>query len=161
MNSTCIHLPNGVATHALGRQLGQQLPVGAVLLLRGELGSGKTTLVQGLGQGLGLSESVTSPTFTLINEYTGGRLPLYHVDLYRLAGAEADALSLETYWEGIEVEPGIVAIEWAERLRFLPDDPLRIDLTYDGEGRKATLTPVTQTQAHLLESLHALLADEV
>lgn len=135
-----IDLPNAQATQALGYALGEQLPAGSVLLLKGDLGSGKTTLVQGLGAGLGIAE-IDSPTFTLINEYTGGRLPLYHIDLYRLSAAEAEALYLETYWEGVEVEPGIVAIEWAERLTYLPPAPVELALRYlPGEGRQARMT---------------------
>ncbi|MEL6469960.1 MAG: tRNA (adenosine(37)-N6)-threonylcarbamoyltransferase complex ATPase subunit type 1 TsaE [Cyanobacteria bacterium J06623_4] len=133
-----IDLPTAVATQALGKALGEQLPAGSVLLLRGDLGSGKTTLVQGLGLGLGVAD-IDSPTFTLINEYTRGRLPLYHIDLYRLSEAEADGLYLETYWEGVEVEPGIVAIEWSERLRHLPPEPIELLLSYLPAGRRATL----------------------
>ncbi|MEL6160803.1 MAG: tRNA (adenosine(37)-N6)-threonylcarbamoyltransferase complex ATPase subunit type 1 TsaE [Cyanobacteria bacterium J06554_11] len=133
-----IDLPTAVATQALGRALGEQLPAGSVLLLKGDLGSGKTTLVQGLGLGLGIAD-IDSPTFTLINEYTRGRLPLYHIDLYRLSEAEVDGLYLETYWEGVEVEPGIVAIEWSERLRHLPPDPIELSLSYLPEGRRANL----------------------
>lgn len=133
-----IDLPDKCATQALGRSLSQQLPAGSVLLLKGDLGAGKTTLVQGLGEGLGIAH-IDSPTFTLINEYTKGRLPLYHIDLYRLTPEEADAMHLETYWEGEDVELGIVAIEWSERLRYLPPDPLELSLSYLAEGRKAEL----------------------
>ena len=140
LNEQVIDLPNAQATQALGHALGKQLAAGSVLLLKGDLGSGKTTLVQGLGAGLGIAE-IDSPTFTLINEYTGGRLPLYHIDLYRLSAAEAEVLYLETYWEGVEVEPGIVAIEWAERLTYLPPAPVELALRYlAGEGRQARLT---------------------
>lgn len=140
-----IGLPNAEATKQLGIELGKTLPPGSVLLLEGDLGSGKTTLVQGIGEGLGVQESIDSPTFTLINEYLGGRLPLYHFDLYRLDASEAAALYPEVYWEGIEVEPGIVAIEWAERLPYQPSDYLQIQLTYDTDsGREATLIPVGQ-----------------
>ncbi|MEL7223955.1 MAG: tRNA (adenosine(37)-N6)-threonylcarbamoyltransferase complex ATPase subunit type 1 TsaE [Cyanobacteria bacterium P01_D01_bin.36] len=133
-----IDLPNAQATQALGQALGQQLSAGSVLLLKGDLGSGKTTLVQGLGFGLGLAE-IDSPTFTLINEYTKGRLPLYHIDLYRLSATEADGLFLETYWDGVEVEPGIVAIEWSERLTYLPADPIEVALSYLPTGRQAVV----------------------
>ncbi|MEO1386486.1 MAG: tRNA (adenosine(37)-N6)-threonylcarbamoyltransferase complex ATPase subunit type 1 TsaE [Cyanobacteria bacterium J06634_6] len=137
-----IDLPDALATQALGRALGEQLPAGSVLLLQGNLGSGKTTLVQGIGEGLGVGD-IDSPTFTLINEYTRGRLPLYHIDLYRLSSAEADGLFLETYWEGVEVAPGIVAIEWSERLTHLPPESIEIVLSYLDDlsaGRKAVLT---------------------
>ncbi len=136
-----INLPNAQATQLLGQALGEQLPAGSVLLLKGNLGSGKTTLVQGIGQGLGVAE-IDSPTFTLINEYTQGRLPLYHIDLYRLSAAEADALFLETYWDGLEVDLGIVAIEWSERLTHLPPEPIDLSLSYLSdlsEGRRAEL----------------------
>jgi tRNA threonylcarbamoyladenosine biosynthesis protein TsaE len=133
-----INLPDAQATQALGQALGEQLPAGSVLLLQGELGSGKTTLVQGLGLGLGVAD-IDSPTFTLINEYLSGRVPLYHIDLYRLSPEEADALFLENYWDALEVEPGIVAIEWSERLRHLPLEPIVLSLSYLPQGRQATL----------------------
>lgn len=136
-------LPDAAATHSLGKALGQALPAGSVILLEGDLGAGKTTLVQGLAEGLGISDAVVSPTFTLINEYHEGRLPLYHLDLYRLEPAEVANLYLETYWEGIEMPAGIVAIEWAERLPYLPPNYLQIRLTYEVEiGRQVELMPV-------------------
>jgi len=124
------------ATLDLGIKLGQSLTPGNVILLEGDLGAGKTTLVQGIGQGLGITESIVSPTFTLINEYTQGRIPLYHLDLYRLEPQEVAALNLETYWEGIEVELGIVAIEWSERMPYLPDSYLHLRLTYREDGSR-------------------------
>ena len=136
-------LPTATATRELGRQLGQWLPASSVLLLEGNLGAGKTTLIQGLGEGLGVPEAIDSPTFTLINEYLGGRLPLYHFDLYRLEATEIQDLHPEIYWEGLEVEAGVVAIEWAERLPYLPDSYLRIHLTHTIDGqRQVELTPV-------------------
>lgn len=164
LNPTVLSLPDEAATRTLGRRLGAGLPAGTVLLLLGDLGSGKTTLVKGLGEGLGLEETIDSPTFTLINEYLDGRVPLYHVDLYRLESAvEVNGLLLETYWEGVEVEPGIMAIEWSERLHYPPKTPLTIALTYTETGRQVILTPTTQTQATLLEAIsqNAILAHEV
>jgi tRNA threonylcarbamoyladenosine biosynthesis protein TsaE len=135
-----VQLPDANATHALGLELGRSLTAGSVLLLTGDLGSGKTTLVQGLAQGLNIRDAIVSPTFTIINEYFGGRLPLYHLDLYRLTEPEVDDLHLEGYWDGLEAEVGIMAIEWAERLSYLPPDYLRIELTYDPvDGRIAKL----------------------
>lgn len=137
-----IELKNAGETRSLGIQLGQALPAGSVLLLQGDLGSGKTSLVQGIGEGLGIRDSIESPTFTLINEYLNGRIPLYHFDLYRLEPEQTATLYPEMYWEGIEVEPGICAIEWAERLAFKPDSYLEIFLTYQDTGRKAEIIAI-------------------
>ena len=134
-----IQLPDFSATHHFGWLMGQRLPAGTVLLLSGPLGSGKTTFTQGLGAGLGITQTIDSPTFTLINEYLTGRVPLYHVDLYRLDKAGADRLYLETYWDGEEMDPGILVIEWAERLPYLPDSPIRLGLNYAGTGRRAEM----------------------
>ncbi|ALF55432.1 ATP-binding protein [Nostoc piscinale CENA21] len=136
-----ISLADVQATLNLGIKLGQTLTPGTVILLEGDLGAGKTTLVQGIGQGLGITESIVSPTFTLINEYTQGRIPLYHLDLYRLEPSEVAGLNLESYWEGIEIEPGIVAIEWAERMPYQPEHYLCVRLSYGDNGnRQADIT---------------------
>jgi tRNA threonylcarbamoyladenosine biosynthesis protein TsaE len=137
-----IFLADTTATRKLGIILGQSLNAGNVILLEGDLGAGKTTLVQGIGEGLGISDPIVSPTFTLINEYTEGRFPLYHLDLYRLESNEVLGLNLETYWEGIEVTPGIVAIEWAERMPYKPESYLSLRLTYgDNNTRQLEITP--------------------
>ncbi len=142
---TKIFLADAEATEALGISLGESLPAGNVILLEGDLGAGKTTLVQGLGKGLGITEQIVSPTFTLINEYPEGRIPLYHLDLYRLQPAEIETLNPEIYWEGIEIPLGIVAIEWAERLPYKPLSYLKISLTYQADSsRQANLTSVTR-----------------
>ncbi|MGV2830152.1 tRNA (adenosine(37)-N6)-threonylcarbamoyltransferase complex ATPase subunit type 1 TsaE [Myxosarcina sp. GI1(2024)] len=116
-------------THNLGYLLGKLLPAGSTILLSGELGTGKTSLVQGIGKGLGIQEAIVSPTFTLINEYQDGRLPLYHLDLYRLTPSQVAALYPEMYWEGVEVIPGITAIEWRERLTYEPANYLDFKLS--------------------------------
>lgn len=108
------------ATQAIAAGLAELLLPGSILWLSGGLGAGKTTFVQGLAQGLGITEAVTSPTFSLIDQYPQGRLPLYHVDLYRLNPIEVPDLHLYTYWQGEDFEPGILAIEWAERIIKLP-----------------------------------------
>jgi tRNA threonylcarbamoyladenosine biosynthesis protein TsaE len=123
-------LPTVKATRQLGIALGRSLPPGTVILLEGDLGSGKTTLVQGIGEGLGISNAIVSPTFTLISEYSDGRIPLYHLDLYRLSPNEVGSLYPEMYWEGQEYPPGITAIEWADRLPYCPDDYLKICLSH-------------------------------
>jgi tRNA threonylcarbamoyladenosine biosynthesis protein TsaE len=134
-----LSLSDAEATRKLGVILGRSLPAGTVILLQGDLGAGKTTLVQGIAEGLEIEDSIESPTFTLINEYLGGRLPLYHLDLYRLEIAEVEALHLESYWDGLEMDLGIVAIEWAERLPYKPDNYLQICLSYCDNGRQIEL----------------------
>ncbi|MGF1648348.1 MAG: tRNA (adenosine(37)-N6)-threonylcarbamoyltransferase complex ATPase subunit type 1 TsaE [Kineosporiaceae bacterium] len=100
------------ATRALGRALAGLAGPGDVIVLNGPLGAGKTTLVQGLARGLGISEPATSPTFVLVHEMTGGRLPLVHVDAYRLGSAlELDDLDLDA-----DVDRSVVVVEWGEGL---------------------------------------------
>ncbi len=150
-----ITLPNAQATHQLGWKLGQTLPPGSVILLEGDLGAGKTTLVQGISARLGIEEPVVSPTFTLINEYSEGRIPLYHLDLYRLQPEEVAAIAPENYWEAIEVEPGITAIEWAQRLPYKPSSYLEIKLIYSvDQGRSATLVSVGDANYQLEKLIH-------
>lgn len=110
-------------------RLAGRLTPGTVLLLSGDLGAGKTAFVRGLAQGLGVSpDEVSSPTFTLVHEYRGGRLPLQHVDLYRLERVDLDTLGLD---EAL-AEAGVVAIEWPERLQRRP--PGAIDVQIDDLG---------------------------
>ena len=143
LSNSELFLADVAATKQFGYELSTKLTAGTILLLIGDLGSGKTSLVQGLATALGISEAITSPTFTLINEYLAGRCPLYHLDLYRLTPAEVAALHLEQYWEGWEVEPGIVAIEWPERLPYRPAKYLQIELTHHSvAGRLAKITKV-------------------
>jgi len=100
-------------TQAAGRELASTLEAGDVLLVSGDLGAGKTTFVRGLAEGLGINPGdVSSPTFTLVHEYRGGRLTLYHADLYRLERAATDDLGLEE----IGIKDGVLAIEWPDRL---------------------------------------------
>ena len=100
-------------TREIAAAFAKTLTAGAVLLLQGDLGAGKTAFVRGLAEGLGIkADEVTSPTFTLVHEYRGGRLPLIHVDLYRLDRADLDEIGLDQDL----AEQGIVAIEWPERL---------------------------------------------
>ena len=100
-------------TEAVARRLAERLNAGDVVLLSGNLGAGKTAFVRGLASGLGIDPGeVSSPTFTLVHEYRGGRLVLYHVDLYRLEGANAGELGLEE----MGVADGVLAIEWPDRL---------------------------------------------
>lgn len=136
---TTLLLSTSEDTFRLGSELGRNLVAGSTLLLTGNLGAGKTTLVQGIAEGLLIPEPVVSPTFTLINEYLDGRLPLYHLDLYRLEPNQVESIYPEIYWSGIEVAPGITAIEWSEHLPFKPVNYLEIKLHGATYGRKATL----------------------
>ncbi len=114
------------------------LRAGDTLWLTGDLGSGKTTFTQGLARGLCVLEDVTSPTFTILSEYHSGRLPLYHMDAYRLNHPE------EAYDIGLEDllnHQGVLVIEWAEQLAsLLPPDHLSVHLTHHPEGRMMTMT---------------------
>jgi tRNA threonylcarbamoyladenosine biosynthesis protein TsaE len=119
-------------TGSVGEALARSLTAGAVVLLYGDLGAGKTAFVRGLARGLGApEEDVSSPTFTLIQQYAG-RVPLYHVDLYRLEPREADDLGLEDLVLG----DGVVAIEWAERWHGRPDDVVEVRIEDAGEDRR-------------------------
>jgi tRNA threonylcarbamoyladenosine biosynthesis protein TsaE len=124
-------------TATVGREMAATLSAGDVLLLYGDLGAGKTAFVRGLAEGLGVSrEEVSSPTFTLIQEYRGGRLTLFHVDLYRIEDPrEFDELGLDEIGEG-----GVLAIEWAERLPAPPRNSVRISIEHAGDNeRRVTL----------------------
>jgi tRNA threonylcarbamoyladenosine biosynthesis protein TsaE len=114
-------------TLRFGERLGRELQRGDVIALFGELGAGKTALVKGIARGLDVTQEVTSPTFTLVHEYTGGRLPLFHIDLYRLDNVEqALAIGIEEYLNGT----GATAIEWSEKIEsLLPATAIRVHIT--------------------------------
>ena len=122
---------------AVARQVAASLSAGDVLLLSGDLGAGKTAFVRGLAQGLGINEDeVSSPTFTLVHEYRGGRLTLYHVDLYRLDRAATDDLGLDE----LGVADGVLAIEWPDRLTHTLAGAREIDIEIvDDTTRQITL----------------------
>ena len=120
-------------TSAVGEQLARMLRAGDVVLLFGELGAGKTAFVRGLARGLGASpDDVSSPTFTLIQEY-GGRHMLYHVDLYRLEPNEIPDLGLDDLVLG----DGVVAIEWADRWASRPNDAIEVTIEDQGEDARS------------------------
>ena len=124
-------------TAAAARELGATLAAGDIVLLFGDLGAGKTAFVRGLAEGLRIDHrDVTSPTFTLVQEYRGGRLPLVHVDLYRLDDPrEIDDLGLEEI--GAD---GVLAIEWAEKLPHAPDAAITVRIALgDGDTRRLTI----------------------
>jgi tRNA threonylcarbamoyladenosine biosynthesis protein TsaE len=121
-----------VETASVGRTLASDLQAGDVVLLLGELGAGKTAFVKGLAEGLGIDPlEVSSPTFTIVQQYTGGRVRLLHVDLYRLESKEVDDLGLDELSEG-----AVMAVEWAERLNHRPPHAVMVTLRDVGEGRR-------------------------
>ena len=121
-------------TLEFGGRLARELRRGDVIALSGELGAGKTALVKGVARGLGIAVEVTSPTFTLIHEYGGGRLALYHIDLYRIDSVpQALAIGIEDYLNGT----GVTVIEWAERIAsLLPPHTTRIRIESLGENTR-------------------------
>jgi tRNA threonylcarbamoyladenosine biosynthesis protein TsaE len=124
-------LRNEAETRAFGLELAGKAVPGTVIALSGELGTGKTTLTKAVAEGLGVTETVTSPTFAIIKEYAGGRLPLYHFDVYRVGGAEElYALGFEEYFYG----DGVTVVEWANLVaELLPPDAIAVELSY-GRG---------------------------
>ena len=114
-------------TEALGRRLASALSPGTVVAYRGDLGMGKTAFTRGLAQGLGYQGRVTSPTFTIVNEYEGSGLPLFHFDMYRLEGAE-DLFDIG--WEDYLDRGGVCAVEWSERVEeALPEDAVTVSFS--------------------------------
>ena len=111
-------------TEALGAALGRALRPGTVVAYRGDLGAGKTAFTRGLAKGLGCREPVTSPTYTIVNEYLSGRMPLFHFDMYRLRSAD-DLFDIG--WEDYLDRGGVCAVEWSEQVtEALPPDTLRV-----------------------------------
>ena len=117
---------NEAETEAIGCALAARLAPGAVVAFSGDLGAGKTAFVRGMARGLGISQRVTSPTFTIVNEYEGGRLPLFHFDMYRLT--DADAL-FDIGWEDYLDRDGVCAVEWSEQVsEALPPDTVYVTI---------------------------------
>ena len=124
-------------TENLGAALGKLLPAGTVLAYRGDLGAGKTAFTRGLARGLGCNELVTSPTYTIVNEYLGGRLPLFHFDMYRLRSSE-DLWDIG--WEDYLERGGVCAVEWSENVADALEDAVTITIEKLGEtSRRITL----------------------
>ena len=125
-------------TEALGERLAQTLPPGTGLAYRGDLGAGKTAFTRGLARGLGYKEPVTSPTYTIVNEYLGGRLPLFHFDMYRLS-SEEDLWDIG--WEDYLERGGVCAVEWSENVAAALTGAMLVSIEKTGENtRKITVT---------------------
>ncbi len=137
----CFETHSPEETRALGRKLGEKAASGELFCLNGDLGAGKTVFVKGFAEGLGISEDVVSPTFTILQIYESGRLPLYHFDVYRIGDPEEmDEIGYEDYFFG----EGVTVVEWSDLIReLLPEDAVRIliEKTDGGDDeRRITVT---------------------
>jgi tRNA threonylcarbamoyladenosine biosynthesis protein TsaE len=153
---------NAIETEKFGRVVGQLVQPGSLILLNGDLGAGKTTFTKGLAQSLGIERAIKSPTFTLIREYRQGRLPLFHMDLYRLEHSSADDLGLEEYFDSA----GVCVVEWSQFGEdVLPADRLVIDIQRDLPGfaadtRQFTLRAAGSKSQQLLEKITTAWSDQ-
>ena len=124
-------------TESIGVTLGQRLKPGTVIAYRGDLGAGKTAFTRGLARGLGCREIVTSPTYTIVNEYLGGRIPLFHFDMYRLHSSD-DLWDIG--WDDYLERGGVCAVEWSENVADAMEDPIYITIEKTGEeSRRITI----------------------
>ena len=124
-------------TEAIGAALGKLLPPGTILAYEGDLGAGKTAFTRGLAKGLGSTDMVTSPTYTIVNEYLSGRLPLFHFDMYRLTSAD-DLWDIG--WEDYLERGGVCAVEWSENVTDALENPIFIRLEkVDENTRRITI----------------------
>lgn len=155
MGMKTFNINNAETTQALGNQLSKLLSAGDVILLDGDLGAGKTTFTKGLATGLGITRNIKSPTFTIIREYQSGRLPLYHMDVYRLENGGGDELGLDEYFNG----DGVCVVEWSKFIASeLPTEYLmlafqRDDDNLDSTNRTITATAFGSHYENLLEQL--------
>ncbi|MGN0980719.1 MAG: tRNA (adenosine(37)-N6)-threonylcarbamoyltransferase complex ATPase subunit type 1 TsaE [Candidatus Avoscillospira sp.] len=134
-------------TEALGQRLAEQLKPGDVVAYFGDLGAGKTAFTRGLARGLGVREPVTSPTYTIVNEYLSGSMPLFHFDMYRLGSAEE---LFDIGWEDYLSRGGVCAVEWSENVADALEDAVRVsirrtgdrdrEIIIEGEGSHADLS---------------------
>ena len=120
-------------TEAVGAALGRVLTPGTILAYRGDLGAGKTAFTRGLAKGLGCTDLVTSPTYTIVNEYLGGRLPLFHFDMYRLRSAD-DLFDIG--WDDYLDRRGVCAVEWSENVADAMEDPVTVTIEKIGENAR-------------------------
>lgn len=124
-------------TEAVGEKLGKVLPAGAVIAYRGDLGAGKTAFTRGLARGLGILDPVTSPTYTIVNEYLTGKMPLFHFDMYRLSCSDE---LFDIGWEDYLLRGGVCAVEWSENVEDALEDPIRVNIEkLDADCRRITV----------------------
>ena len=125
-------------TEDIGARLAEQLEPGAVVAFTGDLGAGKTAFTRGLARGLGVPDRITSPTFTIVNEYEGGRLPLFHFDMYRLGSADE---LFDIGWEDYLRRGGVCAVEWSENIAgALEPDAVRVDIRRGSSDQERVIT---------------------
>ena len=125
-------------TEKIGAAMGRIIPAGTVLAYRGDLGAGKTAFTRGLARGLGYRDSVTSPTYTIVNEYLGGRLPLFHFDMYRLA---SDDDLWDIGWEDYLERGGVCVVEWSENVAdALPSDAIIVSIARGEKDNERIIT---------------------
>ena len=120
-------------TEKIGEALAKSLQPGTILAYRGDLGAGKTAFTRGLARGLGCKETVTSPTYTIVNEYLGGRLPLFHFDMYRLASSDG---LWDIGWEDYLDREGVCAVEWSENVQDAMEDAITVTIEKLGENTR-------------------------
>ena len=124
-------------TEAIGAALGKILTPGTILAYRGDLGAGKTAFTRGLAKGLGCTESVTSPTYTIVNEYLSGRMPLFHFDMYRLRSSD-DLWGIG--WDDYLERGGVCAVEWSENVEDAMEDAIYVTIEKTGDdSRRITI----------------------
>ena len=125
-------------TEEVGEKLAKALKPGAVIAYKGDLGAGKTAFTRGLARGLGADEQVTSPTYTIVNEYLSGRMPLFHFDMYRLSCSD-DLFDIG--WEDYLERNGVCAVEWSENVADALENPIVVEISKTGdESRTITIT---------------------
>ena len=120
-------------TEKIGAALGQVIPAGSIIAYRGDLGAGKTAFTRGLARGLGTAEMVTSPTYTIVNEYLGGRCPLFHFDMYRLRSSD-DLFDIG--WDDYLDRCGVCAVEWSENVDDAMEDAIYVTIEKLGENAR-------------------------
>ena len=145
-----IYLENEEKTREIGSKLGELLTPKSVICLIGDLGAGKTTMTQSLARALGVDDYITSPTFTIVNEYEG-KMPLYHFDVYRIGSSEEMYdIGFDEYING----DGVCIIEWANLIEdILPDEYLYIEMNYKETGREMILTPKGDKYEEIVKEL--------
>lgn len=150
MSKFTIQTRNAAETEKIAKQLANLLDGGSVITLEGDLGVGKTTFTKGIANGLGVEQTVSSPTFTIIKEYMGAEFPLYHIDAYRLEHSDED-IGFDEYF----FSKSISVIEWAQFIeQYLPDEYLQITITYvDENSRSIQFKPYGKNYLVIIEKL--------